>query len=101
MAQSPIRAIPMGLILAGSKSFPWLIEAMEPSSAPFSEWDRGKRDGGNHATHHLLRPVDRHLDMLDGQRDLGSELWRPQLDAGCRWMRCILHLKCGSGRRTC
>jgi len=55
--------------------------------------------GGNHATHHLLCAVDRYLDMLDGQRNLGSELRRLQMDADCRWMHCILYLKRCSGRR--
>jgi hypothetical protein len=61
----------------------------------------GEGTGGNHATHHLLRAVDRHLAVLDGQRNLGSELRRPQVDAACRGMLGILHLKCGSGQRIC
>jgi hypothetical protein len=35
------------------------------NSAPFFKWYRGK-GRGNHAADHLLRVVDRRLDMLDG-----------------------------------
>jgi hypothetical protein len=52
----------------------------------------GKLDQG-------LRAVDRHLAVLDGQRNLGSELRRPQVDAACRCMLRILYLKRCSGRR--
>jgi hypothetical protein len=65
---------------------------------PFLEWYR-EGTGGNHATHHLLRTVDRHLAVLDGQRNLGSGLWRPQVDAACRCMLRILRLKrCSDSR---
>jgi hypothetical protein len=37
--------------------------------------------------------------VLDGQRNLGSELRRPQVDAACRCMLRILYLKRCSGRR--
>ena len=32
--------------------------------------------GGDHATHHLFSAVARHLDMLDGERNLASKLRR-------------------------
>ena len=61
----------------------------------------GGRGRGDHAADHVLRVVDRRLDMLDGQRNLVSELWQLQMDADCRCMLRILHLKCGSDRRIC
>jgi len=32
--------------------------------------------GGDHATHHLLPAAARHLDMLDGDRNLASKFRR-------------------------
>ena len=32
--------------------------------------------GGNHVTHHLLPAAARHLDMLDGERNLASKQLR-------------------------
>ncbi len=49
--------------------------------------------GGNHVLHHLLPVAARHLDMLDGERNLASELCRLRIVAGCRWMHRRLRLK--------
>ena len=46
-------------------------------SAPFPEWYPRRRDRGqNHATDHLWRSAARHLDMLDGERNLASKQLR-------------------------
>src|SRR5262249_53766717 len=72
-------------------------------SAPFPEWYLRRRDRGqNHATDHLWRAAARHLDMLDGERNLASkQLRRLRIVARCRWMLCSLRLKRDFGRRTC
>src|SRR6266481_7806497 len=35
----------------------------------------GSRDGGNHETDHLFRAASRDVHRLDGERNLGFELW--------------------------
>jgi hypothetical protein len=87
-----------------TEAFPWdFRKPQELISAPFLECylKRAGDWGGNHATDHLLRAVDRHLAMLNGQRNLRSELWRPWISADCRCMLRIRLLKRGSGRRIC
>jgi len=47
------------------------------SYAPIHWWYRERRDRGqNHATNHLWRAAARHLDMLDGERNLASKQLR-------------------------
>jgi hypothetical protein len=86
-----------------TEAFPWdFRKPQELISAPFLEcYLKRQGIGGNHATDHLLRAVDRHLAMLNGQRNLRSELWRPWISADCRCMLRIRLLKRGSGRRIC
>src|SRR5262249_12926872 len=71
------------------------------NSAPFPGWYRRKWDGGDHATHHLFSAADRHLDMLDGERGLASQLHGLRIVAPCRCMLRSLHFSRDFSRRTC
>ena len=73
------------------------------SYAPIHWWYRERRDRGqNHATNHLWRAAARHLDMLDGERNLASkQLRRLRNVAGGRCMLHSLRLNRDFGRRAC
>ena len=57
--------------------------------------------GGDHATHHLFSAAARHLDMLDGERSLASQLHGLRVVALCRCMLHSLHRQRDLGRRIC
>ena len=56
--------------------------------------------GGNHETDRHFRADGRHVRRLDGECNLGFELWRLQFDADCWRVHCS-RLNRGSGRRIC